>query len=113
MSQFDPTPTCPLLGEINGELDRLHHGLETTGVLHSPANVWSPDGFKKWRPIRRLSASKGRFVVVQSTTGASPAWLRLKLAPVLLRRRTFVRDGKAVSDWESKDYHPRWWPVVC
>lgn len=71
------------LGEMNGELDRLHHGMETMGSFHSPVDVWSPDQLKKWRPIRGLRASNARFVVVQSTTHVSPTWLRLRLAPLL------------------------------
>jgi hypothetical protein len=71
------------LGEMNGALDRLHHGLETQGAFHSPASVWWPADLKRWRPILRLCRSPARFLVVQSTTYVSPAWLRFRLAPLL------------------------------
>ena len=71
------------LGELTGMLGLLHHGHETSGSFHSPADVWQKDNLDDWQPIRRLRRSRSPFLVVQSTTQVSPAWLRFKLAPLL------------------------------
>jgi hypothetical protein len=71
-------------GEMTGDLGRLHAGVETTGCFHSPTDVWNPERFAGWQPVRELLANrKPRFLTVQSTTLVSPSRLRWKLAPIL------------------------------
>lgn len=72
------------LAEVSGDLDRWHTPLSHPTPFRSAADLWSPDGLADWRPVEALTAAPGtRFVVVQSTIGLDPAYIRQRLSPVM------------------------------
>jgi hypothetical protein len=72
------------LGEMTGALERLHAPMDGKSPYHSKADVWDAKQLAAWTPLKTIAASQHtKFVVVQSTLGVSPTWLRLRLAPLL------------------------------
>jgi hypothetical protein len=72
------------LGEITGDLARLHTPKSRAVQFHSPADVWDAGQLPSWRPLQALAERPDvRLMVVQSTLKLSPTWLRLRLAPRL------------------------------
>jgi hypothetical protein len=74
------------MGEMTGDLDRLHATLSYHTPYRSDADIWALAELDTWRPVEALAAAPhARFVVVQSTMGLDPAYVRQRLAPFLTK----------------------------
>ena len=75
------------LGEMTGDLARLHAPEDGLYRYHSDADLWVAEQIEHWRPIEALEASPAtRFMVVQSLLSLRPEFLRERLGPILQPR---------------------------
>jgi hypothetical protein len=73
-----------VLGEMNGDLERLHAPFDGRQRYHSEADLWGREQLPAWQPMEALAvAPDSRFVVVQSSLHLDPLLIRERLAPLL------------------------------